>query len=791
HRRTRSAVLEVLRAAGRGLADAHRAGLLHRDFKPDNVMVAPLDDDRPEQVRVTDFGLAALLEEAVAAPGVDGDRNLVAVSLHTQGVVGTVGYMAPEQIEGGSVGPAADQFAFCVTAWEALAGVRPFAGETVAEVLAAASRGPRRELPGAQAIGRTLRQVLLRGLAIDPAARHADMDALLAALAREPWRAARRGFAFASVAGALWWFGRAPQPCAGIDDAMLTLWHTPRAEQLAQAFADTGVAGAEQAWTTVAARVDRQAQAWIAASRSSCEAHARGEWTDARYDATTACLDRRRAQLASTLEVFATADTEVVHRSLLGLTEFDPVASCEHAERVLAGPEPPAPAVAAAVATARERLAAAQANERAGRFAQAHAVLDEIEAERDAVDYPPVAAELALRRGAVLVKQDRFDDGRVQLEQAFFSAVAADERGLALEAATALIFCVGYRLARYDEGALWVRHAQAHEEAATTLQRASIMNNEGAMLRARGDPQGALARYEQVLALRREVAGAAPDASVAAALNNVGLALDDLSRHDEAIAALRESLAIRRTVLGPDHPEVAEGLANLSKALVAAGNDDEGERELLAAIALRERIFGPEHVSIARALVNLSIIDQHRERPAVAVEHLERAQRIFEHEYGASSPLVATVHHNLSSVLIELGRQQEGLQHAEQAYAQRRVKDGENALLTLQSRSLRAEAMFALGRTDEALAEQREIVRLDAAARGAESPSVAIEHGALGRMLALLGRHEEAIAELELAAAIHARVHGPDHPRTRRAAKVLAEARAAQAAAKRDGAAPR
>ncbi|MFO0631835.1 MAG: tetratricopeptide repeat protein [Nannocystaceae bacterium] len=623
--------------------------------------------------------------------------------------------------------------------------------------------------------------MLLRGLAIDPAARHRDMDALLAALAREPWRHAQRGLALATVAGGLWWFGRAPQPCEGIDGPMLSLWHTPRAEQLARAFADTGVAGAEQAWTTVAARVERQSQAWIAAARDACDAHARGESTDARYDATTACLDRRRAQLASTLEIFAAPDAEVVHRSLLGLTEFDPIETCAHAERVLAGPEPPAPAIATAVAAARERLAAAQANERAGRFAQAHAELDALAAERDALGYAPVAAELALRRGAVLVKQERFDDGRAQLEQAFFAAVAADERTLALEAATALVFCAGYRLARYDEGALWVRHAQAHAAQATALQRAMIANNEGAMLRAKGDPQAALARYEEALALRREVAGAVPDASVAAALNNIGLALDDLSRHDEAIAALRESLAIRRTVLGPDHPEVAEGLANLSKALVAAGNDDEGERELLAAIALRERIFGPEHVSIARALVNLSIIDQHRQRPAVAVEHLERAQRIFEHEYGASSPLVATVHHNLSSVLAELGRNDEALRHAEQAWAQRRVKDGENALQTLQSRSLRAEAMFSLGRTDEAVAEQREIVRLDAAARGAESASVAIEHGALGRMLARLQRYDEAIAELELSAAIHARVHGPDHPRARRAAKALADARAATA----------
>ncbi|HEX4450395.1 MAG TPA: serine/threonine-protein kinase [Kofleriaceae bacterium] len=187
-------------AAGRGLAAAHNAGLVHRDFKPHNVLRA-----RNGRVVVTDFGLARGVEaaisfEATMKPSQLADATPSSLSgiTATGSVLGTPAYMAPEQWDGGIVGPAADQFAFCVALWEALTGERPFKGQTLDELKRDVQRGV--EALDVSRVPRRLRAPLRRGLQRDPAKRYPNMDALLAALERADrsaslWSIAWRGAA--------------------------------------------------------------------------------------------------------------------------------------------------------------------------------------------------------------------------------------------------------------------------------------------------------------------------------------------------------------------------------------------------------------------------------------------------------------------------------------------------------------------------------------------------------------------------------------------------------------------
>jgi len=190
----------MLERAGRGLAAAHDAGLVHRDFKPDNVLIGP-----GAQPRVTDFGLAKLLapdteatedrtdsappavrpETTTASGGADTTAPGAAAGAAGTAIVGTPAYMAPEQRQGRRFDVRADQFAFCVTFWEALYGARP----------------PRIAAP-AQRVPRWLRAVVERGLRDDPAARWPSMHALLDALARGLRRRRRLGYAAAVVGAA-------------------------------------------------------------------------------------------------------------------------------------------------------------------------------------------------------------------------------------------------------------------------------------------------------------------------------------------------------------------------------------------------------------------------------------------------------------------------------------------------------------------------------------------------------------------------------------------------------------
>ena len=166
-------VLARFVAAGRGLAAAHDAGLVHRDFKPDNVLVVD------GGVRVGDFGLVSAGEAPGPASGAMGSDD---GPLTQEGaVLGTPGYMAPEQVRGEHAGPAADQFAFCVTLWEALYGARPFP-RSRSKLIEAVERGPAQ--PPATDVPDRVRQALERGLRLDAAQRWPSMHDLLCALER-------------------------------------------------------------------------------------------------------------------------------------------------------------------------------------------------------------------------------------------------------------------------------------------------------------------------------------------------------------------------------------------------------------------------------------------------------------------------------------------------------------------------------------------------------------------------------------------------------------------------------
>lgn len=190
--RTWREILAVLCAAGDGLAAAHAAGVVHRDVKPDNVLIG--DDGR---VRVTDFGLATLIDAPVVATDEDtqADTTEIEASLTQTGMsVGTPAYMAVEQHIGAAVDARTDQFGFCAMLYEALFGLRPFAGSSVLG-LARAKRHMSLQSPlrGAE-VPSAVRRAVMRGLAPDPALRHPSMNALLAAVreaagrSRSRWR---------------------------------------------------------------------------------------------------------------------------------------------------------------------------------------------------------------------------------------------------------------------------------------------------------------------------------------------------------------------------------------------------------------------------------------------------------------------------------------------------------------------------------------------------------------------------------------------------------------------------
>ncbi|MBV8763011.1 MAG: protein kinase [Deltaproteobacteria bacterium] len=291
--RSTADIIAAFISAGRGLAAAHAAGLVHRDFKPHNVL-----RDQHGRIVVTDFGLARGVEkdgqdisfDTTLPPGTAADELTKTGSL-----LGTPAYMAPEQWDHGPVGPAADQFGFCVALWEALAGERPFKGDTFEDLKHEIQRGPD-ELDVSK-LPRRLRKPLRRGLDPDPAKRYPSMDALLAALTRAE---RRPGVAVVIGSGAivaaatlyLALSNRSTGPDCRAPVIDPGFWSANRAAELARA--DQGPAAA-----AIQADFDR----WKGARARACSANV------ADREARLGCLDGVLARLS--LATQATLATKV------------------------------------------------------------------------------------------------------------------------------------------------------------------------------------------------------------------------------------------------------------------------------------------------------------------------------------------------------------------------------------------------------------------------------------------------------------------------------------------------
>jgi predicted Ser/Thr protein kinase len=376
--RSEDEIVATVIAAGRGLAAAHAAGMVHRDFKPHNVLV-----ENGGRVLVTDFGLAradggsdALAETAVGATppatplaleatassspsGLEetaadptsttpkstkttsGRGSLDSDLTRTGTLLGTPAYMAPEQLRGAPADARADQFAFCVTAWEALAGKRPFPGEDLAAIAAAIDRG---EPAFADRVPRRFRPLLVRGLSKDPAARWPSMDPLLDALQRT-WKRPKRmrdwsmaiglgvvGFFVIAFATAFFGGKSKPADTCNAQAAIAPVWGSAARAALVAKVGDPNA--------RVFGLVDRWAQEWSTDYDHNCTQR------DDDFTARKLCLEAQRDSVAMLVAPHDADDAKVLGQTDLAVMLPAPEA-CVRAPRVISAPLPKDPVLRA------------------------------------------------------------------------------------------------------------------------------------------------------------------------------------------------------------------------------------------------------------------------------------------------------------------------------------------------------------------------------------------------------------------------------------------------------------
>jgi tetratricopeptide (TPR) repeat protein len=732
-------VVRVFVQAGRGLAAAHHAGIVHRDFKPENVLVGA--DGR---VRVTDFGIAAAARgEAVPPePELTKRTSVLSQPITRPGTfLGTPAYMAPEQLAGDPADARSDQFAFCVTLYEALYGERPFGGDTLAELSSAIREGKLRAAPKDSLVPARVRRTLVRGLEPKPSDRFGSMDDLISTLdpttpvSRYPWIVA--ALAAVIAVAAVWGARAGTRDARAVCEAVgVGMWDAAQKKSVSDAFRATGKPFADDAFRATERALDAYATAWAVMHRDACLAtRARGEQSEELLDLRMQCLSRRAAELRALTSRLSHADAQIVERSVEAALALEPIDTCANAEALRAPPRLPADERSRKrIADVRATLADAKALRDTGRIAEALRLATEGESAAKTLGYAPLEGEALLARGDL---EDMSDAKSAEdtLRMAARVAETAHDDAILADASIALMRRVGVARADLDRAEDWGARAEVALERLGNVpeQLAKLLEARGSVYKKHGMYPQAYASFERALALREKAAGAASPLT-ARTLSKMGTVLIDLGRFDEALAACERALSIGTHELGPAHPEVASLENNLGEVLRRLGRGGDALVHLRRSLAIAEAAFGSDHTAVGGALNNIANTLEEQGEYDEALEYHERALRMFEKLYGPNDPNVARSLTNRGNVLLDLGR------------------------------------------WADARADQERAIRIVEAVFGPEHPDVAIGLTNLGDVLMAQGRPREAMAPYERALAIREKTLGTDHPRVARALTNVARA---------------
>ncbi|MGH1341890.1 MAG: protein kinase domain-containing protein [Nannocystales bacterium] len=727
--RTPREIVAVFRDAGRGLQAAHESGIVHRDFKPDNVLIGPNG-----RAHVTDFGLALeQRSEIPALPASASASHLPPSARLTQTgiVMGTPAYMPIEQHVGRPADHRSDQYSFAVSLFEALYGRRPFAGANSTELCVAIKRAEV-SVPSTQRTApRRVHRAVLRGLSAKPEDRYPSMRAFVRALTppvrnRRTWVLGGLG-GLAVGAGAVMVADPPQRPCSSFEARVAQAYTPDDKRQLLSAFTATGAPYAQSSFDAATRSLDAFSEDWVEAASDACLAAERGEQSGRMLDLRMACLDRGLRRLQATTEVLALADARTVERAADLAEQLPRVGPCSDSEVISRG-----------------------------------VFIPETDAQHtDARELLPV-----LEKASVLMWQENRDSVRAVLEP--FKARLTSSTHPRVRAQYKIIegrtLRGPERLALLHEAlAVALEHNLDDLAANASVSAAYAYKDELAETRA-------VSMFEQALALGRASGQPLP---VLGALAGLAKVAEVQLRYDDAIEHAREAVRVSKDI--PTFGTQASTLLLLSELLHKRDGATAGLEELEVAHALLVREVGANHPAQEEYLQEVLTRANERGDSKKALETSKILITLLRRNRGPGSTREAVTLANVASAQMALGLYEDALESVSNSDEYFRKDLGDDYAHRAGLLNNRGTILIAIGRLDDARTAMNLSRSLFEAHLGPGTEATGVTQLNLSEIERLAENLEAARTHALEARAIFSKRLGPEHVRIARADVALAQ----------------